>query len=247
MEAVGLTTTKAQFQPSPQRLAGWEQLCKSPPGCSKSRDWQLQSLPGLGVEGTDASLPSLPPALLGEPPTLIPSGSHWPCLVPIVSLPATVSGHPNPRPPTCGNRPLPLPFPQPAIRPWWGGGSLGVRVPNSLVDLPLTPLMSMMCHDTVPQCAFCLLFWGALALIIPTCILLGLAQTSRNPTVPFVWSASAPGEGHSMSGTVPGSSVPTSRPLWEVLGKSEPEKVCLPAGQNSLQKKIVPKATSRGC
>lgn len=68
---------------------------------------------------------------------------------------------------------------------------------------------------------------------MPTLILLGLAQTSRNPTIPFAWSASTPGEGHSMSGTVPGSSVPTPKPRWEVLGKIEPEKVCLPGGHFS--------------
>ena len=67
---------------------------------------------------------------------------------------------------------------------------------------------------------------------MPTLILLGLAQTSRNPTIPFAWSFSTPGEGHSMSGTVLDSSVPTPRPSWEVLGKSEPE-VCLPGGHFS--------------
>ena len=69
LEAVGLTTAKAQFQPSPQRLAGWEQLCKSPPGCSKSRDWQLQSLPGLGVAGNRCFVPISSPS----PPARAPN------------------------------------------------------------------------------------------------------------------------------------------------------------------------------
>lgn len=41
---------------------------------------------------------------LHQPPTLITSGSHWPCLVPIDSLPATTSG--NPYSPAVGAAPL---------------------------------------------------------------------------------------------------------------------------------------------
>ena len=120
LEAVGLTTAKAQFQPSPQRLAGWEQLCKSPPGCSKSRDWQLQSLPGLGVAGNRCFVPissPSPPARAPNPNpiwfTLVLFGSN--CLTSCYRPWA-----PHPCPPICGNRPLPLSFPQPAIRPWLG-------------------------------------------------------------------------------------------------------------------------------
>lgn len=72
------------------------------------------------------SLLSSPPTPHQEPPTLITSGLHRPRLVSIVSLPATVSGHPNPRPHLWGQ---PLPFPQPSASPAQGG-------PPQPVDLP---------------------------------------------------------------------------------------------------------------
>ena len=158
LEAVGLTTAKAQFQPSPQRLAGWEQLCKSPPGCSKSRDWQLQSLPGLGVAGNRCFVPissPSPPARAPNPNpiwfTLVLFGSN--CLTSCYRLWA-----PQPLPPYLWEQTPPSLLPSACNKALVGGGSPGVRVPNSPVDLPLTPLMSMMGHVTVPQCAFCPLF-----------------------------------------------------------------------------------------
>lgn len=81
------------------------------------RDWQLQNPIGLeGVGGGCGSRPPHPfyPALLHEPLTPITSGPHRPCVVPIVPLPATVSGHPQPLP-------LLHPFPQhPASSAQWG-------------------------------------------------------------------------------------------------------------------------------
>lgn len=65
-----------------------------------SSDWQLQKHTGLeGVwgGGTDCLAPFSYPAFLQAPPTLVTSGPHWPCLVPIAPLPATVSGHPQPQ------------------------------------------------------------------------------------------------------------------------------------------------------
>lgn len=138
--------------------------------------------------GTDCLAPFSSPALLLEPQTLITSGSHRPCLVPIISLPATISGSPKPYPhptptlppPSVGTAPSPL---QPSASPaQWG--------PQQPVSLPLTPTKNVKGHLTAPQMCpwLCLLPGVPRVLVATTHILLGLAQTSKNPTIPSAWS-----------------------------------------------------------
>lgn len=109
-------------------------------------DWRLQNHTGLGwgLGGTACLAPFSSPSPPAGAPTLVTSGSHWPCLVLIVSLPATISGRPNPRPPSVEQPPSP-PLQQ----------MLHSGVPNSLVDLPLTPTMNIMVILMPPQ--MCLL------------------------------------------------------------------------------------------
>lgn len=182
---------------------------------------RLQNYTGLGGweagEGGNRLLSSLLfPIFLLEPLTLITSGSCRPCVVPIISLPATISEHPTP---ICGKK---QPSPHPSLQQVLHSGN-----PNSFVAFPLTPTMNL----TGPQAASWLLLWLCPlpgmppALVALTHILPGLAQTSRNPQ---------PGPPY-----LPGSSCTTSGLPWEVLGNSGQENVCLHGGRFSPKKKVL--------
>lgn len=114
-----------------------ERLCKSPPGVALLPFWWLGPqnvlMPhwaggGGSREGQTACTLLFPQLQLQwkrktslfwkSPQNLITSGSHRPCLVLMIPLPATVSGGPQPLP-SCGNSPDP--FTQPSANPaQWG-------------------------------------------------------------------------------------------------------------------------------